>query len=125
MRLADVEYRDADRSIVARVSGEIDISNASEIAGAVTRATPNEALGVVLDLSPVDYLDSAGIHLVYRLREALGTRGQKLALVIGADSPVHDALRLAGIKELVEIHETVEAALAAQNPAEKDPASFC
>lgn len=120
MRLADIEYRTTDHSIVARVKGEIDMSNSNEIVAGVSRATPNEALGVVLDLTEVEYLDSSGIHLIYRLRTALGTRGQRLALVIGDASPVQDALRLAGVSDLVELHSTVDQALAALDPAEQD-----
>ncbi len=74
------------------------MSNAAELGDAVAEATPNEALGVVLDLSDVEYVDSAGIQLIYRLRETLRARGQRMALVIPADSIVNEALRLAGIE---------------------------
>ena len=121
MRLADVQYDAVERSVVARVSGEIDMSNSRDIVTAVAQSTPNDALGVVLDLNEVEYLDSAGIHMIYRLRNSLSTRGQQLALVIGPSSPIHDVLRLAGVTELVGIHDAVPSALAELNPAEKDP----
>ena len=95
--LADVQFDTRGRAVVAKVTGEVDLSNATQICDAVGEATPNTALGVVLDLVAVDYLDSAGIHLIYRLRENLRARGQKLMLAIPADSPVHDSLRLAGV----------------------------
>jgi anti-anti-sigma factor len=60
-------------------------------------------LGVVLDLSAVDYIDSAGIHLVYRLGESLRARGQTLRIVIPPESPASDALRLAGVKRHVDV----------------------
>lgn len=112
MTLADLHFSERDRIVVAVVSGEIDMSNSEELALAITQATPNEAMGVALDLSAVVYLDSAGIHLIYRLRESLRTRGQTLRLVIPSDSPVRDALRLAGVESHMEILPTLDEAVA-------------
>jgi anti-anti-sigma factor len=113
MRLADINFTTRDGAVIARVTGEIDISNAEEVSTAVTDAAPNEALGVVLDLTDVAYLDSAGIQLIYRLTQDLTARGQSLRLVIPDVSPVDDALRLAGIKDRIEVADAVDDAVAA------------
>ena len=112
MNIADVQFSDHDRVVVARLTGEIDLSNAQSIESAIAEATPNQALAVILDVSGLDYLDSAGIHLIYKLREKLRARGQALRLVIPAESPSNDALRLAGVSAVVDTTETLEAALA-------------
>lgn len=112
MRLADMQLDLQEGLLTVRLSGEVDSSNSAELRTAITEATPNDAYGVVLDLTPVDYLDSAGIHLLFRLRESLGSRGQGLRVVVPAGSIVTDALRLAGVQGSVELDETVEAALA-------------
>ena len=112
MKLADVQFSDHDRVVVARLSGEIDLSNADSIENAIAEATPNHALALILDVSALSYLDSAGIHLVYKLREKLRARGQTMRLVIPPDSPANDALRLAGVSRNVETVETLEAAMA-------------
>jgi len=96
MSLADVQITHAPGAIVAHLVGEVDMSNAEDLGRAVISATPNDAQGVVLDLSRVDYLDSAGIYVIHGMRASLQARGQTLVLVIPADSPVHDALRLSG-----------------------------
>lgn len=116
--LADVQFDQRDQVVVSTVTGEVDLSNARQICDAVGEATPNTAVGVVLDLSHVDYLDSAGIHLIYRLRENLRARGQKLMLAIPADSPVQDSLRLAGVTQYLPIAASVDEALAGFAPAE-------
>lgn len=108
MRLADVQLSHSGRAVVARLSGELDLSNADNIGGALTESVPNTALALVLDLSDVQYLDSSGIHLIYELRERLRSRGQKLKLVIPPESPANDALRLAGVSGHVETAETVD-----------------
>jgi anti-sigma B factor antagonist len=111
MTLADVRFIERDGVGVAHLSGEIDISNAGELGSAVIDATPSRVIGVVIDLADVTYMDSAGVHLVYRLREILRARGQELQAVIPEQSPVDDALRLAGVKQHVNVAETVEEAL--------------
>ena len=108
MRLADVQITPRERIVIARAAGEIDMSNATDLRNAITEATPNDALGVVLDLSEVHYVDSAGIHLLYRLGESLRDRGQTLRVVVPPDSAASDALRLAGIKRNVDVVEELD-----------------
>jgi len=112
MRLADVRLSDEGRAVVAQLTGELDLSNAGNIGGALAESVPNSAFVLILDLSEVQYLDSAGIHLIYDLREKLRARGQALQLVIPRDSPANDALRLAGVAGHVATSESVEGALA-------------
>ncbi len=103
MNLADLRITKRDAVLVVRVSGEIDMSNTGELRKAIIEATPNDALGLVLDLSRVDYIDSAGIHLLYRLGDNLRARGQTLRIVIPPSSPASDTLRLAGVKSHVDV----------------------
>lgn len=112
MRLADLHVSLDEGFLTARLAGEVDASNAPELGQAITKAMPNEAFGAVLDLTGVDHVDSAGIHLVFHLRESLRARGQGLRLVVPARSIVRDALRLAGVEGSVHVDETVEQALA-------------
>jgi anti-anti-sigma factor len=97
--------------VIAHMVGEIDMSNAEDISIAVIDAIPNELLGVVLDFGEVTYLDSAGIRLIYRLRQSLRARGQALRLVIPRLSPASDALRLAGVERNLQVAADVEHAI--------------
>ena len=110
MQLADVEFESSDKAVVARVSGEVDLSNAESLGAALLASMANSERQLILDLSAVAYLDSAGIRLIYQLRERLRVRGQTLSLVIPTSSASHDALRLAGVSQHVETAETVEEA---------------
>jgi anti-anti-sigma factor len=108
MRLGDVTFERQEDVLVARLTGEIDMSNAEGIGAAVLEATPNDAIGVILDLTGVQYLDSAGIYVVFGMRSRLRARGQSLRLAIPDGSPVDDALRLAGVQSHVDVVATVE-----------------
>jgi anti-anti-sigma factor len=108
VRLAELTVDVRGRLIHATVRGDIDLSNAAELRSELTTMIPNDALGLVLDLAQVQYLDSAGLHLIHYLREDLRGRGQSLALVIPPESPIHDTLRLAGLEWDADIAGTVE-----------------
>ncbi len=103
MNLADLRITSSDQVMVVAVTGEIDMSNAGEVRKAILEATPNESLGVVLDFTALEYIDSAGIHLLYRLGDALRSRSQTLRVVIPPGSPANDALRLAGVSRHVDV----------------------
>jgi anti-anti-sigma factor len=111
MSLADVRITLAPGALVAHLTGEIDMSNARELVGAMTGAIPPDAKGVVLDLSAVEYIDSAGIFMIHELRMNLQARGHLLILVIPAHAPVRDALRLSGTERIGETTEAVDEAL--------------
>lgn len=113
MRLADLQLSLRHGAVIARVTGEIDMSNAGWLLESITDFTPNTSLGVVLDLSDVDYVDSAGIHMLYRLGESLRNRGQSLRVVIPPRSTAADALRLAGVERYVDAVDEVDQGLEA------------
>ncbi len=113
MNLGDVQIATSGSVVIAKVTGEVDLSNAQGIGQAIGRGTAHEATALVLDLSELQYMDSAGIQLIYRLREDVRARAQELRLVIPADSPAADALRLAGITSDFKIVETTDEALRA------------
>jgi anti-anti-sigma factor len=109
---ADVRFETIGRVVVARLEGEIDMSNAHELGAAITGRVSSEAQALVLDLAAVEYLDSAGIHVVYELRERLKRRGQEIRLVVAPDSPVATALHYADVPRTFAATETVQAAIA-------------
>lgn len=96
---------------VARLDGEVDLSNASGLGQALRDAVPNAALGLVVDLSRVTYLDSAGIHLLFDLGSRLRRRRQELRLVVPETAPIRRILSLVGLGEVAPVHETLEEAV--------------
>jgi anti-sigma B factor antagonist len=103
--LARVESeRDGDRCIV-RIQGEIDISNAREVSRWVEAAAPNDAPTIVVDLSDVAYLDSAGVHLLFQLAERLRSRRQELRLIVPEDAPVRSLLEFTGLPMVIPVDD--------------------
>lgn len=93
----------ADRTpvvVVVEVTGEIDATNAAEFTAAVD-AVPG-ARPLVVDLSGLGYIDSAGFAAVDRLL----SRGA-VTVVLAPHSPIRAAAKLIELP----CHDTIEAAL--------------
>jgi anti-anti-sigma factor len=109
--LADIEFATESDVVVASVRGEVDMSNAGELGDAIARRLSNETYALVVDLTHCDYVDSAGIHILYDLQERLRNRGQDIRVVVPAGAMIAEALRLADVPRSLGSAETVEAAL--------------
>jgi anti-anti-sigma factor len=100
-----------DDVVVARLSGEIDMSNANEVGDELSSAVPNTALGLVLDLTALTYLDSSGVHLVFDLAERLRRRQQQLRVVVPSGAPIRRVLRIVELDDSVPVLASVDEAI--------------
>jgi anti-anti-sigma factor len=98
---------------VAQLSGEIDASNVHEIAGRLRSPLTNHSTALIVDLSAVGYLDSAGINLLFTLGDELRGRQQALHIVVPASSPVARMLRITALDRAFPAHRALEDAVAA------------
>jgi anti-anti-sigma factor len=102
---------------VATVSGEIDFSAAHDIERRILAWTSNEDAALILDLTTLSYIDSAGINVVFHLAARLREHGQALSLVIPADSPPSRTLSMVGIDKQVPVFHSIDQAVADQRSA--------
>jgi anti-anti-sigma factor len=81
--------------------GEIDVANVdgvrTELEDAISAPT------LTIDLSRLDYLDSAGIRALFAVSECAAARGCSCRLVVGDDSPVRRILDVAGVSSAFDI----------------------
>lgn len=92
----DVTLEPSEGVDVVRISGEVDMANADQLANAVEATS---APRVVLDLEALSYLDSAGIRAIDRAHRQLAEGGRKLAVVASPDSRAGWTFRVAGFGE--------------------------
>ena len=109
--LADIQFEDVDGVPVARVRGEVDMSNASELGSTLQNSVEHAAAGLVIDFSSTEYLDSAGLHFVFDLGKRLRDRGQRLHLVVPEESPVASILEIVNVESLAPCSRTLDEAL--------------
>ena len=99
-----------DGVVVAALPDEIDLANARGIASIVAGAVPNDAVGVVLDLTGTTYLDSSGVHLVFDLADRLTARQQRLVLAVPELSNIRRVLELVDVTVVAPIESDLAAA---------------
>jgi anti-anti-sigma factor len=109
---ADIAVDHVDGWSVARLNGELDVTNCGYIREELTRSIPSEADGMVADLSGTLYLDSAAIELLFEMARRLGRRRQRLRIVLPEGSPLARVLELTDVKSVAPIYPTLDAALA-------------
>ena len=71
-----------DDALAVAVAGEIDMSNAPTVERQILEAIPNHLAAVTVDLSALDYIDSAGLRLLFTLGTRLETLQIGLVLVV-------------------------------------------
>lgn len=96
---------------VVSVSGVIDMLTSPELEAGIGSAQQTDAEAVVVDLTDVEFLSSAGMSVLVAARERVGD-GAKFAVV--ADSPATSRpIKLVGLAERIGLHATLDEAIVA------------
>jgi anti-anti-sigma factor len=109
---AEVTVERHDGTVVARLSGEVDMTNSAYVGDELMNSVPNDAPALVLDLAETRYIDSAAIELLFDMARRLRRRRQELRLVLPPGSPLKRVLTLTEIHSAAPVHETLDDALA-------------
>jgi anti-anti-sigma factor len=96
---------------ILTVEGTVDIVSAPQLSEAVHAARTGEVRDLIIDLSPTEFLASAGMTALVDAYEATTSDGQ---FAVVADGPATSRpLRLVGLDQVFTIHPTLDAALTA------------
>ena len=100
-QMFDINVRKLDTSdhrsaALAQVSGEIDVTSAAEFVQAIHATTGPDT--VIVDLTGLTYIDSAGFAALDQLLHQ-----DAITVVIGPDSPIHEAAMLVALP----CHDTI------------------
>jgi anti-anti-sigma factor len=95
------------------VEGEIDTSNARDLAVRLRGALTNRNHALVVDLAATTYIDSAGINELFALDAELRQRRQQLHLVVVPASLIARVVGITGMERAIATHATRDAALEA------------
>jgi anti-sigma B factor antagonist len=98
------------------VLGEVDLSTVPQLTTALDDAIRESDGAFVVDLTPVEFLDSTGISALIRARALLARDDRELAVVC-PPGPVRRILEVAGIADLLVLFDSREAAAASLRPA--------
>jgi len=109
--VADIELNHEGDALVARLRGEVDMTNASFVREELTSAVGNETRALVVDLSETRYLDSSAIEVLFELSRRLSRRRQQLTLVVPSDSPLRRLLTVCDVETVAPMYESLEHAI--------------
>jgi anti-anti-sigma factor len=107
----ELDHRDSIR--IARLSGDVDIVQASALRKQLLSAVQNQDLGLVVDLSEANYIDSVGVSLLFELAERLTDRQLRFAVVMPDGGIVERVLTIVHLDSVAEVHAGLEDAVAA------------
>lgn len=110
--LCRVEIEHVNGVPVARLTGEVDISNVGYIEPELEAAAGRERLFVV-DLSHTEYFDSAGIRMLFAMANRLKTRRLELRVIVPADAVIRRVLEITDFVRVVPVYTSLEEGLRA------------
>lgn len=96
---------------VVTVAGTVDMLTAPELEAAISKAAKSSPPAVVVDLSAVEFLASAGMGILVAAHDELGSA---IRFAVVADGPATSRpLKLVGIADVVDLYATLDEALTA------------
>lgn len=104
-----VHERSVDGVAVVEVRDVVDMLTAPLLGTAIGTALAGSPRGIVIDLSDVTFLASAGMTTLVKAKEQVG---DAIGFAVVADGPVTSRpLKLVGLDDVLRVHPTVEEAL--------------
>lgn len=99
-----------DNMLVMRIIGRVDSSVAKQLEEKVRGVIARDSR-IIVDLSAMDYVSSAGLRSFLTLAKGARANSQRLALC-ALQQEIVEIFDLGGIKELFEIYDSVDTAAA-------------
>jgi anti-sigma B factor antagonist len=102
--MADVVFEREEGTVVAILTGEVDMSNAATVRLQIAESVTPDDDAVLVDLSELSFIDSAGLHSLIELGTVLDERRQKLLLCLPLGSTIRRAIEIIGLPYAVAVY---------------------
>jgi anti-anti-sigma factor len=103
MTNATVLVRPDQARVHIDIIGEVDLENAATIEEQLAAAIPNQMTSVTLDVSSLDFIDSAGLRVLFALATRLDVLQIALRVIAPVNSSVRRVLEFTGFEALVTL----------------------
>ncbi len=107
----NIKTREEGDVCIAELSGEIDANTSPGISSEVLNLSKSTSK-ILLDLSDVPYMSSAGLRMLLKLYRTVTSQAGKLVLV-GLSEEIRDTMEVTGFLQFFTTCPTVEAGLSA------------
>jgi anti-sigma B factor antagonist len=112
-RLVGLDLEERGEVVIARVTGELDIAEAAQTGEAIGARVSSSALGLVVDLTDLGFIDSSGIAMLFGLVRQLSSRRQVLRVAVRPGGPVARVLDIVEFERAAGVDSDVGEAVAA------------
>lgn len=114
--MIDLQEATLDGVTVVRMTGRLDGETSASADAWLRALMARDASSLVLDLSALTFVSSAGLRVVLGAAKTCGARGGELRLA-GMSSQVHKVFDIAGFLRYMKTDDTAAVAVAAINAA--------
>lgn len=113
MKSYELEIRKSERDgvVVVALAGELDLTNAAEVERRLEEAATDR--GLIVDLNGVTFLDSAALHMLFRVARRPGA---PLGIVLEPSAVVSRTLGIVGLDDVAVVRPTVDELVAEPAP---------
>ena len=101
-----IERREDDGVVHVALSGELDLTNARDLEVRLDEAAPADSR-IVVDLTGVSFVDSAALHVLFKLARRRGRAG--VAFVVDPSAHVASTLAIVGLSEVATVAPSPDA----------------
>jgi stage II sporulation protein AA (anti-sigma F factor antagonist) len=96
---------------IAEVRGEVDMANSIQFTDEILGKVSDDTTALVVDLTELEYIDSAGVRSLFEIASALRMRDQFLAIAVVEGSPLRSVLKVTQIEDVATVCPTRDAAV--------------
>lgn len=101
----DVREPKPEDFTVVELAGELDLTNAHEVERRLEQIAGSG--GLVVDLNRVTFVDSAALHMLFRVARRLGTT-QRFGIVLEPTALIARTLTIVGLDDVTSVRATLD-----------------
>ena len=102
--MAEIRVEREDENVVAVLTGEVDMSNAATVRQEIAESVTPDDDALIIDMSGLSFIDSAGLHAMIELGTVLDERRQQLMLCLPPGSTIRRAIDIIGLPHVVSVY---------------------
>lgn len=107
----EIELRHAGTATIVVLSGRLDSTNATEADSTIQNCGNDQTNRLVLDLSTVNYVSSAGLRVVLLAAKRTSAKGGRFAIA-GLQQNVREVFDVSGFLQILTVFDTADEAVA-------------
>ncbi len=110
----DISVQQSDQISIVSIAGSIDALTADQFAGCIDERISSGEKHLLLDLSEVEFMSSAGLRVILSALKETRRQGGDLYLA-GAQGGVDRVLKMSGFSKILKTYDSVDNAIAQFN----------